>query len=187
MKALLMDFPEKIETPRLYLRHCLPGDGLDVYEAVVRSQNELKQWLPFAQPEPSIEALEKNVLTAYADFILKKDIRLHIYKKEGDQFIGSTGLHRINWDIPKFEIGYWIDTAHCKKGYITEVVERLTRFAFHHYGAKRVEIRCDPQNLASKRIPEKLGFTLEGILHNEALSADGKTLRDTCIYSKTTN
>ena len=187
MNAILMDFPKKIETPRLYLRPCLPGDGLDVYEAIVRSRNELKPWLPFAQHEPSIEALEKNVLKAYADFILKEDIRLHIYRKEDDQFIGSTGLHRINWDIPKFEIGYWIDTGYSKKGYITEVVERLTKFAFNHYGAMRIEIRCDPNNLTSKRIPEKLRFTLEGTLHNDALSADGQTLRDTCIYAKTTN
>ncbi|MGE7764672.1 GNAT family N-acetyltransferase [Peribacillus sp. NPDC096540] len=187
MKAILMDFPEKIETPRLYLRPCQPGDGIDVYEAIVRSQNELKQWLPFAHQEPSLETSEQNVLKAFADFILKEDIRLHIYRKEDDKFIGSTGLHRINWDIPKFEIGYWIDTMHSKKGYITEAIEKLTQFAFHHYGAKRVEIRCDANNLASKRIPEKLGFTLEGTLHNDCLSADGKELRDTYIYAKTAN
>ena len=39
---------------------------------------------PFAQPEPSIEALEKNVLKAYTEFILKEDIRLHFYRKEND-------------------------------------------------------------------------------------------------------
>jgi hypothetical protein len=37
MKAILMDFPEKIETPRLYLRPCQPGDGPDLYEAIVHS------------------------------------------------------------------------------------------------------------------------------------------------------
>lgn len=52
-----------------------------------------------------------------------------------------------------------------KKGYITEVMERLTTFAFNHDEAKRIEIRCDPNNLTSKRIPEKLGFTLEETLH----------------------
>jgi len=41
--------------------------------------------------------------------------------------------------------------------------------------------------MASKRIPEKLGFTLEGILRNDCLSADGKEVRDTSIYAKTTN
>ncbi|UYY97198.1 GNAT family N-acetyltransferase [Peribacillus frigoritolerans] len=187
MKAILMDFPEKIETPRLYLRPCQPGDGLDLYEAIVHSNPELKQWLPFAHQDVSLETSEQNVLKAFADFILKEDIRLHIYRKEDDQFIGSTGLHRINWDIPKFEIGYWIDTRFSKLGYITETVEKLTKFAFYHYGAKRVEIRCDPNNIASKRIPEKLGFTLEGILRNDCLSADGMEVRDTSIYAKTTN
>ncbi|RRN73055.1 N-acetyltransferase [Peribacillus simplex] len=186
MKAILMDFPEKIETPRLYLRPCQPGDGLDVYEAIVHSKHELKQWLPFAHQDASSETLERNVLKAFADFILKEDIRLHIYRKEDDQFIGSTGLHRINWDIPKFEIGYWIDTRYSKQGYITEAIEKLTKFAFYHYGAKRVEIRCDPNNIASRRIPEKLGYTFEGTLRYDCLSADGKELRDTSIYAKTT-
>ncbi|MFS0764846.1 GNAT family N-acetyltransferase [Peribacillus phoenicis] len=187
MKAILMDFPEKIETPRLYLRPCQPGDGLDVHEAIVHSKPELKQWLPFAHQDVSLETSEQNVLKSFSDFILKEDIRLHVYRKEDDQFIGSTGLHRINWDIPKFEIGYWIDTRYSKQGYITEAVEKLTKFAFYHYGAKRVEIRCDPNNIASKRIPEKLGYTLEGILRNDCLSADGKEVRDTSIYAKTTN
>ncbi|WP_285766294.1 GNAT family N-acetyltransferase [Peribacillus sp. SI8-4] len=187
MKAILMDFPEKIETPRLYLRPCQPGDGLDVYEAIIHSELELKQWLPFAHQEASAEISERNVLKSFADFILKEDIRLLIYRKEDDQFIGSTGLHRINWDIPKFEIGYWIDTRYSKKGYITEAIEKLTKFAFYHYGAKRVEIRCDPDNTASKRIPEKLGYTFEGILQNDSLSADGKELRSTSVYAKTAN
>ena len=182
---MLMDFPKKIETPRLYLRPCLPGDGLAVYEAIVHSQAELKKWLPFAHQEPSLEETEKNVLRAYAQFILKEDIRLHIYRKEDDQFIGSTGLHRIDWTLPKFEIGYWTDTRFSGKGYITEAVERLTKFAFHHYGAKRVEIRCDPHNHKSRKIPEKLGYSLEGIIHNDCLSADGKHVRDTAIFGKT--
>lgn len=33
-------------------------------------------------------------------------------------------------------------------------------------------------------IPERLNFELEGVLRNDALSVDGKTLRDTCVYAK---
>ncbi|MGE8077961.1 GNAT family N-acetyltransferase [Peribacillus loiseleuriae] len=186
MKAILKDFPDKIETERLYMRPCRQGDGKDVYEAIVHSRDQLKEWLPFAIHEPSLENTEENIRRSYAEFILKEDIRLHIYRKADDFFIGSTGLHRINWDVPKFEIGYWIDTRHSKQGYITEAVDALAHFAFDFYEAKRVEIRCDPNNVNSKRIPEKLGFTLEAILRNDSISVDGESVRDTCVFSKVT-
>ncbi|WP_028391620.1 GNAT family N-acetyltransferase [Bacillus cihuensis] len=186
MKAILKDFPERIETERLYMRPCRPGDGYEVHRAILHSRDQLKEWLPFAIHEPVLENIEENIRSAYADFILKEDIRLHIYRKKDDAFIGSTGLHRINWNVPKFEIGYWIDTRHSKQGYITESVCALTDFAFDYYQAKRVEIRCDPSNLNSRRIPEKLGFILEAILRNDSISVDGKSVRDTCVFSKIT-
>ncbi|OIK13638.1 GNAT family N-acetyltransferase [Bacillus sp. MUM 13] len=185
MNAILREFPEKIETDRLYIRPCQPGDGQAVHAAITASLSELAPWLAFATRFQTLEETEENVIKSYAQFLLKEDIRLHIYRKEDHVFIGSTGLHRINWQLPKFEIGYWIDSRYGKKGYMTEAAEALTAFAFDYYGANRVEIRCDPNNISSRRIAEKLGYPLEGILRNEGLTADGKNLRDTCIYAKT--
>lgn len=184
MNAKLRDFPEMIESERLYLRPCRISDGKMVYDAIVHSRDQLKCWLPFAQEEPVLEKTEENIRHSMAEFILREDIRLLIFRKEDDVFIGSTGLHRMKWDIPSFEIGYWIDTRFAKLGYMTEAVETLTSFAFHFYGAKRVEIRCDTRNIASRKIPENLGFTLEGILRNESMSVDGLNVRDTCVFSK---
>ncbi len=69
---------------------------------------------------------------------------------------------------------------------MTEAVQGITRFAFRELHARRVEIRCDARNRKSRAIPERLGFTLEGILKNDDLSADGTQLRDTCVYAKIT-
>ncbi|MFB6465926.1 GNAT family N-acetyltransferase [Cytobacillus sp. Hz8] len=184
MSHILLDFPERIETERLYIRPSLPGDGKIISEAISYSRDELKKWMPWAQRIESIEQLEEGIRKAYAKYILREDIRLHIYRKEDDQFIGGTGLHRINWDVRQFEIGYWCDCRYQKNGYITEAVNSLTTFAFEKLDANRVEIRCDPLNMNSRRIPERLGFTLEGILRKNQLSVDGKNLRDTCVFAK---
>ena len=184
MNPILLEFPEKIETERLYLRVCLPGDGKMVYESVQASIEDLKKWLPFANNTQVEEETEINIRKSYSQFLLREDIRIHIFRKEDDVFIGSTGLHRINWDVRKFEIGYWIDSRYQKNGYMVEAVERLVKFTFVDLQANRVEIRCDPENLNSRRIPEKLGFTLEGILKKDSLSADGKKLSDTCVFAK---
>lgn len=185
MNNLVKPFPNRIDSERLYIRPILPGDGIMVHEAITRSREELKQWLPFAQKQQTAEQTEENIIRAYAAFLLREDIRLHIFRKEDEAFIGATGLHRINWEIPKFEIGYWIDTKYSGNGYITEAVEALTQFAINDLCAKRVEIRCDSDNINSRRIPERLGFTLEGILRQDSLSADGSTVRDTCVFAKT--
>ena len=184
MNPILLEFPDKIETERLYLRVCLPGDGKMVYEAVQASIEDLKKWLPFANNTQTEEETEANIRKSYSQFLLREDIRIHIFRKEDNTFIGSTGLHRINWDVRKFEIGYWIDSRHQKNGYMAEAVEELVEFTFKALEANRVEIRCDPENLNSRKIPEKLNFTLEGILRKDSLSADGNELRDTCVFAK---
>jgi RimJ/RimL family protein N-acetyltransferase len=184
MKPSLIEFPEEIMTERLLIRKPLPGDGKAVYEAMQASLNELKPWMPWAHTNQSVQDVEANIRDSIAKFITREDLRLHIFNKETMEFIGSSGLHRINWNVPKFEIGYWSDTRYSGKGYITEAAEAITNFAFTELNAKRVEIRCDPRNSKSRAIPEKLGFTLEGILKNDSLSAKSKEIRDTCVFAK---
>lgn len=185
MNPILLDFPNQFTTDRLHLRMPAPGDGKVVYESVMSSIMELKQWLPFAQHEQSEEIMEANIREAHSKFILREDLRLLIFHKETKQFIGSSGLHNPDWRVPKFEIGYWIDSRFSGNGFMTEAVQGITDFAFAELKARRVEIRCDTLNHKSKAIPERLGFNLEGVLVNDDISADGSRLRDTFIFAKT--
>ena len=108
-----------------------------------------------------------------------------ILLKDSDVIIGGSGLHRINWEVPCFEIGYWVWTAYGGKGYITEAVAGITDFAFQQLGANRVEIRCDALNVRSAAIPQRLGFTHEATLINESRHHLSNALRDTMIFAKT--
>ncbi|MFD2043258.1 GNAT family N-acetyltransferase [Ornithinibacillus salinisoli] len=185
MNPILRDFPNEFETERLLIRMPLPGDGKVIHAAIEASINELKPWLPFAQKKQSVEDTEINIREAHVKFIKREDLRLIIIHKETGEYIASSGLHRIDWDVPKFEIGYWIDSRHSGNGYITEAVEGIMNFAFTELQAKRIEIRCDAKNVRSRAVPERLGFVLEGILKNDDIAVDGDELRDTCIYAKT--
>ena len=107
--------------------------------------------------------------------------------EETGEFIASAGLHRINWDIPQFEIGYWVDSRFSGKGYMVEAAKGITDYAFTELKANRVEIRCDSLNKKSRAIPEKLGFKLEGILESASVAVDGNGLRDMCVFAMTRN
>jgi RimJ/RimL family protein N-acetyltransferase len=75
---------------------------------------------------------------------VRKNFTLSIYSRDGNTFIGSTGLHRPDWDVPRLEIGYWIHKDFEGKGYITESTIALTRYAFEVFGcsaAVRASVR----------------------------------------------
>ncbi len=193
MNPILVDFPTEFTTERLLIRMPMPGDGKAVYDAINASLSELKPWMPFAhieQSEADVEAnireahIEANISEAHIKFLKREDLRLLVFLKDSGQLVASSGLHRVNWSVRKFEIGYWIDSRFSGKGYMTEAAEGICHYAVQELKARRLEIRCDTRNTKSSAIPERLGFTLEGVLRSESLSADSNELRDTCVYAK---
>ncbi|HDR3890622.1 TPA: GNAT family N-acetyltransferase [Bacillus cereus] len=187
MNPLLFDFPSEFYTERLLIRMPKPGDGKVVYEAIQASKKELRPWMVFAQKEQTEEEVEESIRKSHIQFLQREDLRLLVFSKETGEFIASAGLHRINWDIPQFEIGYWIDSRWSGKGYMVEAAKGITEFAFTELKANRVEIRCDSLNKKSRAIPEKLGFKLEGILESASVAVDENGLRDMCVFAMTRN
>jgi len=72
--------------------------------------------------------------------------------------VGSAGLHR-RLGPGGLEIGYWVGHRHEGRGIATAASRALTDLAFTVADIDRVEIHHDVTNLASRRVPEKLGFT----------------------------
>lgn len=183
-KREVPEVPTEFFTERLKLRMPKPGDGKVVNAAIKASMDELKPWLGFVQDDPTPQDTEINTMESHILFLKRENLRYLIFDKETDEFIGTTGFHDIEWDIPKMEIGYWISTVHSGKGYMLEAVSALTDLAINSFACRRIEIRCDAENIKSRSVPEKLDYVLEGTLHNDELSVDGKRLTDTCIYAK---
>jgi ribosomal-protein-serine acetyltransferase len=107
---------------------------------------------------------------------------LLLFRKEDGMFVGGSGLHRIIWRVPAFEIGYWCRTSLTGNGYITEAVIGITRFAFETLEAERVEIRCDAANERSAAVALRAGYTQEARLRRHARSMKNE-LSDTLVFS----
>lgn len=182
-ERIMLTIPESFESKRLIIRAPLYGDGAATYEAVQESMEELRPWMPFANDKLTAEDSEINIRQAYLKFLERTDLRLLLFSKENEQFVGSSGLHRIDWDVRKFEIGYWLRSSYAGQGYMTEAVEAVTNYAIHELAANRIEIRCDARNVKSARVAERCGFILEGIQRGDSLDVYGK-LSDTMVFSK---
>src|SRR5690554_970438 len=142
MKPILRDFPDSFDTDRLTIRSPRAGDGAELNAALRESWSELQAWMPWAAGEPpTVEESEARMREARARFLQRENLWLLLFLKGTQTLVGSSGLHRINWDVPRFEIGYWVRTFYSGKGYITEAVQGITSFAFDVLRARRVEIR----------------------------------------------
>ena len=182
---VLLDLPDSIETERLTLRAPRPGDGPMVFEAVRDSLSELRRFpasMTWALAEPSVETSEKYCREAHANFVARRDLPLLLLERKTGVLVGSSGLHRIDWRVPKVEVGFWGRTPYNGRGLVTEGVGAIVELAFGALKARRVEAFCDEANERSCRVCERLRFTLEGTLRNERIDPDG-TLRNTRIYA----
>lgn len=182
MKPILLDLPTQIITNRLCIRPPQAGDGAACNEAIKESFEFLHQWMPWAKTCPELNDTEEYARQASAKWILRESLTMWIWDRKSSQFMGATGFHNINWQVPCFEIGYWLRRSKQGEGFMTEAVNALTRYAFLVLKASRVEIRCDQDNLKSASIPERLGFKLDVILEKNGAKPDGQ-IRNTSIYS----
>lgn len=178
---ILLDFPDQLETERLLIRAPRPGDGLAVYEAIQESLEELRPWMHWAHRAQTPDVTERVVRSAMARFISREELRMHLYRKSDGLFVGASGMQDIDWDVPRFEIGYWVRTSMQGQGYITEAVKALTAFCFDTLKAERVEVLMDNRNQRSAAVAERTGYIFEAVLPRRSRDPLGK-LRDTRIY-----
>lgn len=80
-----------------------------------------------------------------------------------DQMIGQVTVTGITWGSARWgQIGYWIDETHAGKGIMPIAVALAADHCLRAVGLHRIEIAIRPENTASLRVVEKLGFTMIG-------------------------
>jgi RimJ/RimL family protein N-acetyltransferase len=175
-----MPFASEIRTERLLLRPWRVADAPRLKDAIDRNLAHLRAWMPWAMDEPSpLGVIEARILKFEQDFVAGSDSVYAIFSPDESLVIGGTGLHpRIEDGV---EIGYWLDRRQQGQGLATEAARALTEEAFCHAAIQRVQIRCDPLNLASARVPERLGFTHIETLRGDSLAPDGSD-RDCMVW-----
>src|SRR5262245_52633377 len=121
-KPILLDFPDSFETERLIIRAPRIGDGQILNEAIVESLPNLRTWLFWAQRLQTPQETEEIIRHAVARWISREDLWMLLFRKSDGLFVGRSGLHNIDWNTMRFEIGYWIRTSLEGQGYISEAV-----------------------------------------------------------------
>lgn len=148
-----------LETPRLRLRALVPGD-LDVMHRL-QSDPEVTRY--FGRGPLTREQAKERVDQAIEGVRAGTSIRWGLTLPGTDELAGTAALWRWNKEHRWAEIGYELAPEHWGKGLMPEALRAIFRYGFEEMGLHRVEANLAPDNVASRRVLEKLGFVREGL------------------------
>ncbi len=149
--------------------HLLEAWHVKEYFALIeRNRTYLRHWMKWVDEENSLSKDLEFIQFRRRQFDHNQGCLLGIWYQ--GHIVGSVGLHTVNWENRKAEIGYWLDAETQGKGFMHGACTALIAYSFREYQLNKVEIHCATENKRSRGVAERLGFTLEGVIrHNEWL------------------
>jgi RimJ/RimL family protein N-acetyltransferase len=178
----LIALPSEFRGPRVLLRPYRSDDAEQLFAAIDESRDHLRPWVTWVDNHRTIDDARDYCIRSQASWLLRTELPLGIFDSASGRYLGGSGLHDPDWQLRAFEIGYWLRATAVGYGYATEATRLLVEFALSRLQARRVTLRCDAHNNASRRVAERAGFTLEGRLRNVRLASDG-SISDELIYA----
>jgi len=174
----LQTFPQ-LETKNLLLRRMNPSDASALFK--ILSDEEVIEFydddafIYLSQARDQIEAWENG-------FKNQSCIRWGITRKDENKLIGSCGYYGFHTWYMRASIGYELERNNWRQGIMTEALSAIIDFGFGKLELNRIEAVVMPENTASKKMLEKLGFRNEGLLE-EYEKWGSKGYVDLCMFA----
>ena len=146
----------------LEMRLVRDEDADDLCALVKANFVHLREWMQWAVEGYSVGHTRSFIESSVRQYAKGDSMNLLI-ELDGE-IIGGSGLNFIDRINRGTEIGYWLDRGHNGRGIVTKCCRALIGYAFEELGMHRVVVRCASENAKSRAIPERLGFTEEGML-----------------------
>jgi len=149
-------------TPALQLRPLQLNDAPPLFALTDRNRAYLRQWLPWldqTRAESDAVSFIESMIKAAAD-----GTRFTFGVWRADTLGGVAGFNEIDRANNIGTIGYWLGQEHTGYGLMTKAVRKLVLYGFTKLTLNRIVIKVATANRRSQAIPDRLGFTREGIL-----------------------
>ena len=165
-------------TDRLILRKLTVNDANDMFEYAKDPELAgMGLWLPFKDMEECVKDLAQNV----ADYEDGKLISWAMELRDNGKMIGRCGLVDQSFFHSRADISYAMNRNYWGEGLMSEAMKEVVRYSFETLELNRLGAGVLPENIASIRILEKLGFKYEGT-RRELTKVRGK-FDDVNLYS----
>ena len=160
-----------LETERLILREIVAADA----EAILWVRGDIRvSRLNSGQPMQSLNEALDLIDKGRQAFDDQRRVDWGITLKDRPKLglIGRCGFNYILRQDRRASIGYDLAFAYWGKGIMTEAVRAMVAFGFEQLNLNRIEADADAENFGSIRVLEKVGFTREGLQHDQYFEWD---------------
>jgi RimJ/RimL family protein N-acetyltransferase len=153
--------PSRVQSERLTIRQWEVEDAEALSQAIIDSYEHLRPWMGWVDMDEArdVDGYRARIGRWADGWKAGGDSSFGIFND--DILVGACGLHR-RGTTDSLEIGYWVHAGHTGLGYATEAAAAVTRAALDLPGIGRVEIHHDKANVASGRIPPRIGYEFAG-------------------------
>jgi RimJ/RimL family protein N-acetyltransferase len=165
--------PRVLTDQSLTLRRWTVDDAPDIVQCI-DGDPEITKWLDLVPQPYTLEDAR-----AYVAGIGEQSFA--VTEAPSGRVLGSIGLQRHDDGVG--EIGYWIRAEARGAGTTTRALVLLATWALKEEGLARVQLRADVENTASRRVAEKAGFRLEGIMRSARWNPRLERRVDWAIYA----
>lgn len=142
----------------------------ELFALIEESRAYLREWLLWVDKRQSPGDLESVISLWLHNYAEHQGFDAGI--RYDGELVGMIALQSIDWKNHVASIGYFVGERHQGKGIVTNCVRKLITHVFDDLQLNKIVIQCAVGNTKSRAIPERLGFSLEGI------SRDGQWLYD---------
>ncbi len=143
-----------------WLRSLEESDAEELHALVKANRDYLARWMPWAADQTLADTV---AFIQHTRQQLATNDGFQAAVIEDSHIIGVVGFHGVSWQHRSTSIGYWLAESAQGRGTMTRAVRALIDHAFGTWQLHRVEIRAGVDNAPSRAIPERLGFTQEGV------------------------
>ncbi|MGF9713180.1 MULTISPECIES: GNAT family N-acetyltransferase [Paenibacillus] len=145
----------------LELKLLEPADAEALYRLIHANRSYLRKWMAWVDATKSPQDTRSFIESA----------RIRWAKGDGmtagilfhGELCGTIDHHALCLLNRRTSIGYWLAESHQGLGIMTRACRAMVSHAFKGLGLYRVEIRAGVNNLKSRSVPERLGFSFEGV------------------------
>ncbi|HEX6441788.1 MAG TPA: GNAT family protein [Stellaceae bacterium] len=159
----------ELQTPRLLLRRLVESDAPGLHEAY----GDLEA-MRFWDSLPARDAAETAARIRHS---LGIDPQWHaafaVLLRDSGKFVGMVNYHQRVPPHRRLGVGWILGRPWWRQGLAQEATRALLDHCFTALDAHRIEAQIEPDNAASLRLAERLGFHREGIMR-DCLFVDGQ-------------
>lgn len=173
-----------VDTERLHLRPAQQHDFAEWAALRAASRAFLEPWEPvWPADELTPKAFRARIDRTNQEISEDMSYPFLIFERTGGTLLGGINLANIRRRAAQSgTLGYWMGEGFASRGYMSESVIGLCRFAAEHLRLERIEAACIAENAASIRVLEKAGFQREGVAR-EYLAIAGRR-RDHLLFAR---